>query len=46
MAVTRTGKLTAIGAVVVGHHRESGIRINRFAVEGQVLMRSACGLMA
>ncbi|SAH82510.1 Uncharacterised protein [Enterobacter hormaechei] len=36
MAVTRTGKLAAIGAVVVGHHQESGIRINRFAVEGQV----------
>ncbi len=36
MAISRTGKLTAVGTVVIGHHQESGIRIDRLAVEGQV----------
>ncbi len=36
MAVARTGKLTAVGAVIIGHHQEGRIRIDRLAVEGQV----------
>lgn len=45
MAISRAGKLAAVGAVVIGYHQEGGIQVDGFALKGQVLMRSACGLM-
>ena len=36
MAVAGSGKLTAVGAVVVGRDEEGGIRIDWFAVKGQI----------
>ena len=36
MAVAGSGKLTAVGAVVVGRDEEGSIRIDRLAVKGQM----------
>ena len=36
MVVAGSGKLTAVGAVVVGRDEEGSIRIDWFAVKGQI----------
>ena len=36
MAIAGSGKLAAVGAIVIGSNQECSIRINRLAVEGQV----------
>mgnify|MGYP000721373291 FL=1 len=36
MAISRAGKLAAVGAVVIGYHQEGGIRVDGFALKGQV----------
>lgn len=37
MAVAGTGKLTAVGAIVIGCYQEGSVRVDRFTVKGQML---------